>query len=107
MSGVKNIISGNFLSRTAFLSRLPVLVWIVVLTVLYIANGFRLQQLHREQLKLEREIARLEVTAVTTRSIRTRMTRESYILEQVKAKGLPLLESVVPPKMIIDEPSRR
>lgn len=100
---IKGILSGSFLSKSAFLNRLPVIGWIVLLTILYIANGFRMQQLHRERIRLEKEIAALEVTAVTVRSIRMSITRESYILQQIASRNIDLIEPVNPPRIIIHE----
>ena len=87
---LKDIISGKFLSEEGVTRRLPAILYIVFLMILYIFNIFDTQKRYRNILEVEREIARLKVTA----------TREANIKKMVKERGLPLIDTDIPPKQL-------
>lgn len=95
---IKNIISGTFLSGDAVVGRFPAIIYIVILIILYIFNIFDTQKKYREILAIEREISRLKVTITTTQTERVSATREANIMELVKSRKIPLIETNTPPK---------
>ncbi len=97
---LKDIISGSFLSEERVTKRMPAILYIVFLMILYIFNIFDTQKRYREILAVERDIARLKVTATTTETQRVSMTRYASIREMVQQRGLPLVESTTPPKQL-------
>ena len=97
---LKDIISGSFHSEERVTKRMPAILYIVFLMILYIFNIFDTQKRYREILAVERDIARLKVTATTTETQRVSMTRYASIREMVQQRGLPLVESTTPPKQL-------
>ncbi len=97
---LKDIISGKFLSEEGVTRRLPAILYIVFLMILYIFNIFDTQKRYRNILEVEREIARLKVTATTTETQRVSATREANIKKMVKERGLPLIDTDIPPKQL-------
>ena len=97
---LKDIISGKFLSEEGGTRRLPAILNIVILMILYIFNIFDTQKRYRQILDVEREIARLKVTATTTETQRVSVTREANIKKMVATRGLPLIDTDIPPKQI-------
>ena len=89
---VKDIISGKFLAEDGVTRRSPAIVYIVFLMLLYIFNIFDTQKRYRRILAVEREIARLKVSATTTETQRVSVTREASIRKMVKERGLDLVE---------------
>ncbi|MDE6182896.1 MAG: hypothetical protein K2F53_00535, partial [Rikenellaceae bacterium] len=67
---IKDIISGRFLAEDRVTRRSPAIVYIVFLMLLYIFNIFDTQKRYRRILAVEREIARLKVSATTTETKR-------------------------------------
>lgn len=95
-----SILSGRFLSNDSVTSRIPAIIYIVVLTILYIFNTFDCQMRYRRILDIENQISRLKITATTTQTNRIIMTKESYIIEEIARRNIPLFETSIPPKSI-------
>ena len=100
-----DILSGRFLSEGSFVKRLPAVLYIVLLTIIYMYNIFDGQKRYREILRVEREIARLKVTATTLQAQRISATKESRIMEEIARRNIPLFETTVPPKPLRPLPS--
>lgn len=98
--------SGGILSQERFTRRLPVVVYIVFLMLLYIANGFRMQQKHARLDEINGELKRLKTISVTTAATRMTLTRQSEIERLLKERNIPLFISPTPPK-VIDRPEKQ
>ena len=83
---VAQVLSGNILTRAEVRRMYPYVLFIAVLMFLYIANGYHIQKLHSRSLTLS--------------SIRMTATRQSEIIKELEARGIPLQESLTPPKII-------
>ncbi len=100
-----DILSGRFLSDSGFVKRLPAILYIVLLTIIYMYNIFDGQKRYREILRVEREISRLKVTATTLQAERISATKESRIMEEIARRKIPLFETTIPPKPLEPLPS--
>lgn len=92
--------TGGVLSQDEFTQRLPVLVYIVFLMLLYIANGFHIQHKHSELDRITDELKQLKTEAVTTSAMRMTLTRQSEIERLLKERGIPLTREGRPPHLI-------
>lgn len=98
---VGNIFTGGFLSDDKFTYRLPVLLYIVALMLLYIANGYHMQGKHNRIDKLTEQLKELKTVAVTASAVRMTMTRQSEIEKLLVKFRIPLAYDDVPPRVIV------
>lgn len=94
------VLSGNILTRAEVRRQYPYIFFMALLMLLYIANGYHIQKLHRRHDKLTEQIKELRSRSLTLSSIRMTATRQSSIIQELKARNIPLRESLTPPKVI-------
>ncbi len=94
------VLSGNILTRAEVRRQYPYIFFMALLMLLYIANGYHIQKLHRRHDKLTAQIKELRSRSLTLSSIRMTATRQSEIIKELQARGIPLHESLVPPQVI-------
>lgn len=94
---MRKVISGIWLGSETITKRLPSIIYIIVLVVLYIFNIFSTQRIYRTITRSEREIASLMVTANTSRTNLVSLTKESKIIEEIEKRKIPLIEIKTPP----------
>ena len=97
---VAQVLSGNILTRAEVRRMYPYVLFIAVLMFLYIANGYHIQKLHRRHDRISEQIKELRSRSLTLSSIRMTATRQSEIMKELEARGIPLQESLTPPKII-------
>ena len=94
------VLSGSILTRVEVRRMYPYVLFVVVLMFLYIANGYHIQKLHRRHDRLTEQVKELRSRSLTISSIRMTQTRQSEIIKQLEERGIPLEESLIPPKII-------
>lgn len=82
--------TGGVLSQDEFTRRLPVIVYVVFLMLLYIANGFHIQHKHSELDRIADELKQLKTEAVTSSAVRMTLTRQSEIERLLRERNIPL-----------------
>lgn len=82
--------TGGVLSQDEFTRRLPVIVYVVFLMLLYIANGFHIQHKHSELDRISDELKQLKTEAVTSSAVRMTLTRQSEIERLLRERNIPL-----------------
>lgn len=98
---IKGFLSGNFLSRDAFLKQLPFIVYLTVLELIYITNHFNAEKVLRETQKLEKELHEMRAESITRASYLMEISKQSQVSNLVKERNLGLEEAVTPPRQII------
>ena len=96
----QSIFTGNILSAEWVRRMMPYMAGFAVLLMLYIANIFHLQRLHRNQQRLEDEIRELTIKAVGYSAERAQNTQRSAIVRRLEQKNIPLKEFPKPVKTI-------
>ncbi len=94
------VISGSILRRPEVRSRMPYVIFIAFLMLLYIANSYHTQRLHRHSITLAREVAELRARSLSFTERRMTATRQSVVIRELRERGIELTESVVPPKKL-------
>ncbi len=94
------LLSGSILTRAEVRRAYPYMILVAFLMLLYISSVFRMQQLHRREAELQREVKALRAKALETSSRRMSYTRQSHIIEQLRERGIVLEEALTPPKII-------
>ncbi|MFI3315214.1 MAG: FtsL-like putative cell division protein [Rikenellaceae bacterium] len=85
------------------IKRLPSIIFIILLVLLYISNIFSTQQLHNKILKKQRDISKLTVTHNTVSSELVKYTKESNIINEINRRNIAIQEIVKPPVVIYSE----
>ncbi|MFI3261425.1 MAG: FtsL-like putative cell division protein [Rikenellaceae bacterium] len=96
----KDIISASILTNQVVVKRVPSIIFITILVILYIFNSFDSQKIYRDILNVEKEIKQLKVTATSVQAERIAVTRELYILEEIKRRKIDVKSFTVPPKIL-------
>lgn len=95
--------TGNVVSNESFIRRIPVLVYVCILMLLYMANGFRIQRLYNEVDKLSSSIKELRTVSFTTAAVRMQNSRQTEVEKRLQEKGIELIYNTEPPKLIKPE----
>ncbi len=96
----QSVFTGNILSAEWVRRMMPYMAGFAVLLMLYIANIFHLQGLHRDQQRLDEEIRELGIKAVGYSAERAQNTQRSAIVRRLEQKNIPLNEFPRPVKTI-------
>jgi len=94
-----NIFSGNFLSKDNVIHQLPFLVFLTLIALGYIANGYYAEKSVREISRINTELKELKSEYITTKSELMFMSNQSEVAEASASLGLK--ESTTPPKKIV------
>ena len=96
---VLNIFSGNFLSKDNVTRLLPFILFLTLVGLGYIANGYYAEKSIREISHINTEIKELKSEYITNKSELMFMSNQSEVAHAAAPLGLK--ESTVPPKKII------
>lgn len=100
--------TGNVVANEGFVRRIPLLVYICVLMLLYMANGFRAQRRHTRADYLTNRIKELRTVSYTTSAIRMTESRQTEVEKRLKERGIELEYNESPPRLIlVDNPKGR
>ena len=95
---ISSILKGEFIAKSSNPKLLPFLLMIVVLGLLNIRSSFHAEKLLKHSISLEKEVADLRLTHITTKSQLMSMYRRSVIELLVNDQGLET--SLIPPEII-------
>ena len=88
--GITNKLSG----------KIGIVFTVLVLLLIYIANGYSMEKLQRRQNSLEKEIEELRVRSVGVNAELMQMQKASSIMKRVRESGIPLKQSgAIPVKL--------
>jgi hypothetical protein len=94
-------VDGTFLANKVVLEQLPFILFLTVLTLIYIGNRYHAEKIVRETNRLKREINALRAEAISTSAELMYKSTKSQVLRAIREKNLGLEESRVPPKKIV------
>lgn len=94
-----NIFSGNFLSKDYVILQLPFILFLTVIGLGYIANGYYAEKSVREISRINTELKELKSEYIISKSELMFMSNQSEVAHAVAPFGLK--ESTVPPKKIV------
>lgn len=94
-----NIFSGNFLSKDNVIHQLPFILFLTLIGLGYIANGYYAEKSVREISRTTSELKELKSEYITTKSELMFMSNQSEVARASAPFGLK--ESTVPPKKIV------
>jgi hypothetical protein len=99
--GLSSVFSGTFLTNDKTLRHLPYLLFLSVIAILYIANGYYADDKIRQENKLKNEIKEKHSEYISTTSELMFVSKQSEVAKAAEELGLK--EPVVPPvKIMVD-----
>ena len=99
----KNLIDGSVLTRNWVVNKVPFIMFLTFLAILYIANRYHAERVVRETVKVQREVKELRFESITTASDLMYISKQSEVTRMVQEKKLGLEELVEPPSKIVIE----
>jgi len=99
----KNLIDGSVLTRNWVVNKVPFIMFLTFLAILYIANRYHAERVVRETVKMQREVKELRFESITTAADLMYISKQSEVARMVKEKKLGLEELVEPPSKIVIE----
>lgn len=96
-----SLFSGNFLTRKNTIRQLPFLIFLTVIGLGYIANGYYAEKTVRDISRVTKELKELKSQYVITKSDLMLKSKQSEVAKSTMSVGIK--ESVSPPKKIIAE----
>lgn len=101
---LKDILSGDVLSKDVVVHHLPFILFIAILGIYYISNRYQSERVYRDMVSLEKELKELRFEAITTASDLMYISKQSEVVKRVEKEGLNLVESTEPPiKIYLDK----
>lgn len=95
-----SLFSGSFLSNEETIRQLPFIFFLAFLGLLYIGNGYYAERTVRKMSRISYELKDLQSEYIITSSELMFLSKQSEVARL--AKPLGILESVVPPKKIVE-----
>ncbi len=95
---ISSILKGEFIAEKSNTKLIPFLLIIVVLGLINIRSSFNAESLLKQSIALEKEVADLRLTYITTKSELMSVYRRSVVEELVQVQGLKT--SLTPPIII-------
>ena len=103
---LKSIIDGSLLTIRSVVKQLPFILFLVLLTLLYIANRYQAEKIVRQIDALKTEVKDLRAEEITTASELMNLNRPSNVKKLVDEKKLGLVQSKEPPFKIVKKKQR-
>ena len=95
---ISSILRGEFIIEKSNVRLVPFLLLVVVLGLISIRSSFHAEKLLKQSIALEKEVADLRLTYITTKSRLMGLYRRSVVEGLVKNQGLKT--SLIPPEII-------
>jgi hypothetical protein len=95
---VKEVLGGDYLSRSSVLSNIPFLMYVALIAIIYIANTYYAEKTYKEIERTKSELKELRYRYITTKSILMFEERQSEIAKRAELRGLRI--PTVPPYKI-------
>ncbi len=104
----RSLVDGTLLTRRNVVSQMPFVIFLVMLSLIYISNRYHAESLRNKQEVYREEINELRSQAVYISSELMKLSRQTEVAKVVESKGLNLKESIEPPKKIVKaKPKKR
>lgn len=99
---VRDILSGEFLTREGVTRHIPYLIFVSVLFIAYIAMGYQFERLEREKLKTKRQLEELSAEYKTLKAEFETELQQSTVEQNIAELGLR--QTVEPPFLLEYQP---
>lgn len=97
---MKDLLDGKLLVDTGLRRNIRFIMFLTLLGILYIANGYHTEKLYMEKVALEKEVGELRFEAITTAAELMKLSVQSEVERRIHEAGLDLVQTRVPPVKI-------
>lgn len=97
---LQSVIAGDMLTKVNFEKHAFFILFIIMLVIVYIGNGYQAYALDNENKRIDKEIKKLRAEFVSMQAELNEKMKLLYLQEQIKLKGLQLEELKKPPYTI-------
>ncbi len=97
---LKGLIDGSLLAKNQSVMQLPYILFLVILSVFYIANRYSTERIIAEANNLRNEVKELRSEAITTSAELMFISKQSEVVRLIEQKELGLEETLDPPMKI-------
>jgi len=94
-----DVVSGSFLSQEKTLEQMPFLLFLSILAIAYIANGYYAEEKIRELSKINNELKELKFEYIISKSELMSVSKQSEVAKAAEVLGIK--ESLIPPQKIL------
>jgi hypothetical protein len=98
---LKGIIDGSILTLKPFVKQVPFILFLVLLSMIYIGNRYHAERVFRNLTNLKNEVRDLRAEQITTASELMNLSKPSKVQDLIDQKGLGLKEATKPPFKIV------
>jgi hypothetical protein len=98
LNTISSILKGEFITEKSTTKLIPFLLMIVLLGLINIRSSFHAEKLLKKSISLEKQVADIRLTYITTKSELMSVYRRSIVEVLVKDQGLKT--SLTPPEII-------
>lgn len=95
-NSLKGLLEGRMFAEK-LRRNLSFVLFVTILGVWYISNGYSMEGLHRERHSLEKEVRDLRFESITAAADLMFIRKQSEVIKRIKEEGLSLEESKEPP----------
>ncbi len=100
MVSPREVLSGDVLNRQFLRRQTPFIIFVVVLSLLLVYNGFAHERELRQVKKLQDELVDVKNTSLSVSKELLQMSRQSYVEKKLKDNGSTLRISKQPPMVV-------
>lgn len=100
---VRSFLDGTLLTREIIMKQFPFVIFITLLCVIYIANRYSAEKIVRKTQIIQNELKELRAEQISVTSELMQLSQQSEVVKLVTQNELGLVESVEPPKTIIEK----
>jgi dolichol kinase len=101
VGSVASLFSGSFLSKELILKNIPFILFLSVLAICYIANGYYADDQIRKVNILTSEIKELRTQYIVVKDSLVMKSKQTEVARSLAKMGIDVRVSVVPPKKIL------
>lgn len=101
---IKGVIDGSILGNEKVAKQIPFVLYLCMLIMVYITIRYHAESLVRKEARLQNELKEMRAKSISTASELMFNSKQSVVAEEVKRRGLNLIEPQEPPmKLIVTE----
>ncbi|MBP1638381.1 MAG: hypothetical protein H6Q18_1170 [Bacteroidetes bacterium] len=103
-STLRDILNGSILKKKIIQKQYKLFILIAILLFFYVDNRFYCETQVSKEVKLKKELQDIKFESLTISAQLTTLSRRTYVMDYINAKGLNLKESPYAP-VVIEEPN--
>lgn len=97
---LKDLLGGGVLSREIVVQQIPYALFLFAILLFYIGNQYRGDGVMKEIIEVEQSLKELRTESVSTAFELMEKSKQTRVIELIKAKGMNLHEAMDPPIII-------